>query len=101
MIRQTNLIFRLGGLEVYSLTIISGPSHGQDPIVEELPTITEEIWWTDKNNPRGFGPFLTIYAAVKHYEDYYKPRIASHLSGDLIPVDFRAKKRLPKPPTSI
>lgn len=97
MIKQTNLVFKLGNLEVYALTTVTSGSlipNGEETII---PTMTEEIWWRDKENIAGHGPFTTLYGAMKHYEGHYSkgqiqapPPPPPHV----IPVDFKTKRRL-------
>lgn len=94
MIKQVNIIFKLGGLEVYSITTVAGRPHGSEPIIDDFPTITEDYWWADKNNVKGFGPFPTISAAVKAYEAHYTPQLKPReYDTEVIGVDFKAKKR--------
>lgn len=95
MISQSNLIFKLGTLEVHSFSAVSAPSTPVYPHTGQLTVrMTEEIWWRDENNPNGFGPFETIYAAVKHYENYKNNLSLASSPSSLIKVDFKNKKRL-------
>lgn len=95
MVKQINLIFRLKDLQVYCITTVtSGKPYGTEPVQKADPIITEEYWWADTAVPKGVGPFKTISAAVRDYEDRYSPHLlTSPTTAKVIEVDFKAKKR--------
>lgn len=101
MIRQTNLVFKLKDLRVYTITTVGSTTPPlYTPAPTAPPSISEEIWWTDTQNPQGQGPFQTVYGCMRHYEEYLKlGYIVSkpQSAGTLIKVDFSAKKRILEP----
>jgi hypothetical protein len=96
MIKQTHLIFRIKSieLEVYEITVVGGTTPLHTTPSYAAP-IVQEIWWVDKENPFGHGPFQTVYGAMKHYNEFKRPTLTvAPPDADLIQVDFTTKKRL-------
>lgn len=94
-----NIIFKLGSLEVFTKRDITLGISAQG-----LPG----IYWMDKHQVHGCGPFSSIYQAMEHYTIVVKQRRemtpivalppptivqSSRPSGDLIQVDFVNKRR--------
>jgi hypothetical protein len=90
MIQQMNLLFRLRLLECYEKTMLR-----TDPDTDKLST-KSEYWWAEMNEPQGHGPFNTLYACMRDYENH---AVAKEILADpearksLISVDFKNKKR--------
>ena len=85
---KVEVIFKLGTLEVFS--------------VSDAPTLfrpsgdTTTYFWRDDANPQSFGPFPSVFSAVKHYENrakYIKDTNSDPNQGKIIEVDFKHKRR--------
>jgi hypothetical protein len=80
-----HLIPELGGLQVYCFQTTKEIVSNTDP---------KEIYWRDRDNPQGYGPFPTIYDALSHYKVLTSVRKEDANLGNLIKIDFIIKKRL-------
>ena len=81
-----HLLFTLGSLEVYF----------DDGLPYAAKPPQKDIYWRDKKDPQGYGPFDSLWSAMRHYENIVAVR-TPHLLTDvskLIKVDFKSKKRL-------
>lgn len=101
LIKQTQMIFRIDSLDlsVHQVTYVGSTT----PLITEarpIASISEEIWWVDKNSPAGHGPFHTVYGAMKHYNNYiavpkmpdFMYPIPDSTAENLIQADFKTKK---------
>jgi len=81
------LIFKLGSLEVYS---IQAP-----PTFFRPEGGIDQYYWKDNASPQGYGPFESIYNAVKHYEQMITAIKSSKKDkqGHIIRVDFIRKRK--------
>ncbi len=80
------LIFELGHLQVFCYQTIAEWSSGRPP---------HEFFWQKKGDSRIRGPFHNLYTTVNDYS----MQIALEKDGalkdtNIIPVDFKIKKRL-------
>lgn len=84
------MILELGTLQVFEVSLLSGG----------IPVTA--VYWRDQGSPQGYGPFLDVYTAMKHYEqtvrnfrDARSPSADGKPAGQVIQVDFRNKRRVP------
>lgn len=94
-----NIVFKLEELEVFTKRdMFMGAKH------IDLPGY---YWSHSMYAPQGVGPFPTIYQAMEHYTIVFKQRkqglyvvrdtptsVPNVPQGQLIQVDFKAKKRI-------
>lgn len=71
----------IGSLVIYTV----------QPIGASTPVFTNNIYWSDKGNPSGYGPFTTVYYAVEHYKQTVMSRKdftlqLSVIEGGIIPL---------------
>lgn len=93
--RQWSIIIELSGetLQFYQ-SIAADPAH--------RAVMPPEFFWRDSESPHGWGPFVNLYAAGKHYSNFKveerarKAKPVSDLEKDnLIKIDFVNKRRVP------
>ncbi len=86
------LIFELGSLQVYHLQTMEEKAANAD--------LYKEIYWRDAGSPQGYGPFVSIWAAMNHYVWIIntckgdKPVGKPKAGNEVIRVDFINKKRV-------
>jgi hypothetical protein len=80
-------------LELGHLLVITFQS-SQDIAMRTQPTA---YFWQEKTGNVFYGPFSTIYTATKNYSDYMeslkKTILKPSFEGNVIPVDFKNKRR--------
>jgi hypothetical protein len=85
------MIFELGSLRVCYM---------DPPSYVKTPPDKKYVYWFDAQNLQGFGPFDTIYAAMKHYALIVEQRkqpiklVAPEIRNNIVYLDFKAKKKL-------
>lgn len=85
------VVFEVGVLG--SLEVVEAPV--------QTPTYTfKSYFWRDAQSPQGYGPFESLYEAMKHYGTITKdfkamtaPLVKS-VEDNLIKIDFKTRKRV-------
>ncbi len=64
-------------------------------VTDFKPIMNYPVYWQDKYSPQGWGPFNSLYDAMKHHSTITKAMRAESRKPicNVIPVDFRNKKR--------
>lgn len=81
--KKAYLVFKLGHLQVFYYQTL------EDLHKKIQPT---EFFWKKVDDNEIHGPFKTTHDAVNHYSEAIAPK--PELPANVIPVDFKAKKRI-------
>lgn len=92
LIRVPVVIFNMapiGTLSVWALQTLDEANSGCQ--------IFREVYWRDAASPQGYGPFVSISAALEHHKwviNTCKGALPSTEPGKVIRVDFQNKRRV-------